>query len=758
MIQANVLNNGTTNVEAKNLNLIADNYKLNSFISNKYQTMYLNDTQGQTRFNLTNSQSTIKGRLVVKDTSSGNLYFNGNTYNFQQILNDTTLTQNVQNTIGGKIEKTEKNYDTQKIRDAIVNKIQQQAANYVSLPAGWYVFTDEETIVYFPPSYKYDQIKNNINSVNQTVTNLSGLLNTTNPVKIENKIIDNGEQILKIDDYTLNVNTNIKVENNFIHITSYGDYQGVNKFGNKDVKINLNNANFFGNNAALIVDGPIKGQGALIVTGNGTLSNTHEAVDYYNNPTYWTPYDTTNLNYTVNSGDIVARFDQLRSGDSQVAILADNNFIINPLSIQDDTSFFDRLITYQMIDYANSIGSESWAIVNSQIDKSKLFQVILDKPDSIDPLIGESNEFKSKFDNWQNYTITIYTNGYSNSSVYNNVMSSRSFRLIPYTNKITSIPGDPDLSKTITIDPESKTINVNSQVIQSPLFNAFSSRITFNNADFVAYTVGNVGILVVGTKSDSPTLYFYAFEKNGSTWTKTFEKTVTKNIDVNKILGYLDNIDGTVAKDYLTLEKLALGLAAAEKNDGNFLEPWKNGNNSVDTNLLHSEAQDILKDRIQGLYTEYNKILKQQSLTSKAGNPNDVAKGHINDNYFPFLKLSINAGKDVVGSPLSDGFSKLLRDNPTEISSLLSTPNDAKLEGFIWVGNQLKAVTGSNNNLLFKGSTVVGKNEGALLGIKGVRNTTFVFDMDIVNLLENMEAPSPTLPTVYRIYNKIYTR
>ena len=763
MIQANVLNNGTTNVEAKNLNLIADNYKLNSFISNKYQTMYLNDTQGQTRFNLTNSQSTIKGRLVVKDTSSGNLYFNGNTYNFQQILNDTTLTQNVQNTIGGKIEKTEKNYDTQKIRDAIVNKIQQQAANYVSLPAGWYVFTDEKTIVYFPPSYTYDQIKNNINSVNQTVTNLSGLLNTTNPVKIQNKIEDNGKQILKIDNYTLNVNTNIKVENNFIHITSYGVYQGVNKFGNKDVKINLNNANFFGNNAALIVDGPIKGQGALIVTGNGTLSNTHQAVDYYNNPTYWTPYDTTNLNYTVNSGDIVARFDQLRSGDSQVAILADNNFIINPLSIQDDTSFFDRLITYQMIAYAKSIGNNTIAasvkgnppsqIDKSEIDKSELFQVILDKPDSIDPLIGKSNEFKSKFDNWQNYTITITTNGYSNSSVYNNVMSSRSFG----TNKITSIPRDPDLSKTITIDPTNGIIKVNSQVIQSPLFNAFSSPITFDNADFVAYTVGNVGILVVGTTSGSPTLYFYAFEKNGSTWTKTFEKTVTKNIDVKKILGYLDNIDGIEATDYLTLEKLALGLAAAEKNDGNFLEPWKNGLNNVTTQDLHSKSQDILKDRIQGLYTEYNKILKQQSLTSKAGDPNDVAKGDINDNYFPFLKLSINAGKKV-GSPLSYGFSNLLRDNPTEISSLLSTPNDVKLEGFIWVGNQLKAVTGSNNNLLFKGSTVVGKNEGALLGIKGVRNTTFVFDMDIVNLLENMEAPSLTLPTVYRIYNKIYTR
>ncbi|MCS6955389.1 MAG: hypothetical protein NZM44_03430, partial [Candidatus Calescibacterium sp.] len=194
---------------------------------------------------------------------------------------------------------------------------------------------------------------------------------------------------------------------------------------------------------------------------------------------------------------------------------------------------------------------------------------------------------------------------------------------------------------------------------------------------------------------------------------------------------------------------------------GRYLKHWNDFGN-FDNQKIHQDGSAIVRDRLKGLYAEYYNILKQNGFTSDPGGYNDVFGGSlsIDENYFPFLRVA--SGPEVgvkVRETLSSifGFSNIVVDDPDLISSYMSQPNDVKLEGMVWVGNRLEAVTGNRNNLLFKGATVIGRNENAFLGIKGVNNTTFMFDSGIIEMLESMEAPSFMIPTFYKQYDRIYT-
>ncbi|MFN3994920.1 MAG: hypothetical protein ACK4GR_00085, partial [bacterium] len=159
-------------------------------------------------------------------------------------------------------------------------------------------------------------------------------------------------------------------------------------------------------------------------------------------------------------------------------------------------------------------------------------------------------------------------------------------------------------------------------------------------------------------------------------------------------------------------------------------------------------------ERLEGIYKEYEKFLKEEGLSSKAGDPNKVLnEGKIKDTYFPFLKLAINKGSNANITD-AEGFGNGISNK--KIS--LSDPNDVKLSGLIWVGNKLQAVTGNNNNLYFSGAVIVGKNNNGELGIRGVRNTTFTFDDSVLDLLESIEAPSYMTPVLYKQYDRVYDR
>ncbi|MCX7972525.1 MAG: hypothetical protein N2657_04875 [bacterium] len=801
MIQANLLNTGTTNIRATKLNIISDYFESNKFISKKYEYLSLEST----KFNSPTS-STIKGKLISKDTNNAGLNFQGQDYSFEQILSSPDLYNQVKNTIQADLQTTQNIGDTKKLRDFIVNKIRQQS--YVSLPPGWYVFKDGNKLVYFPSYYTYDQVKNRIGNVNKKAKKLNELT-SNRPVIIENRLMDSsGENVVfEIKDYNLKISTNIKVDGSFIHITSFGD----SYFGNRDIRMELNGTTFFAENSAIVVDGMIKGVGSLVATGDGSFSG-HRAMNYYdlNLNSYWSPYSSSDPAHPVYRGDVIARFDQLRSPNSNVAIIADNNFIVNPLSSQDNIDFFDKLILSKLIKYAsdpyynNSVNNwqleDDPQVVNSTTFNSTttFFQLILDNPENIDQLFVHGGKLKSKDPALSNYIIKISSSQISSSQSGNQSQSSmlvdpRIFSSSPlYSNnnpnnifdRIVSYTTSSDLLMNKSISISSSGINISDNPNNTtriptdslPFLSALGSETyDFSGAECISYWNDNIAFLIVGYGSSSSTagLHVFVFEKpaNQGSWIKVFDRRINANISPDNVKGVFDDIDSIDSDNDITLEKLAIILEAAMKNDGNLLNCWE-GVDKRNEGKIRERGTSIIGNRLKGLYSDYYKMLAENGLSSRAGNYKELfIKEKVNENYFPFLmvKGGIQAGekaRDLLGrngltiNQDSDlvGFSNLVVDKYEFASLYLSKPSDVKLEGLIWVGKNFKAVTGRRNNLLLKGAIIVGRDENAMLSIKGVNNTSFIFDTDIIDMLENAAAPSIMIPVFYKQYDKIYTR
>jgi hypothetical protein len=107
-----------------------------------------------------------------------------------------------------------------------------------------------------------------------------------------------------------------------------------------------------------------------------------------------------------------------------------------------------------------------------------------------------------------------------------------------------------------------------------------------------------------------------------------------------------------------------------------------------------------------------------------------------NPNYFPFLyngfvgdKFDKMGIKGAVNDVAAKGSNSVLIVNGY-------SEKDVKLQGMVFVGNQLKARTGSNNNLVFQGNLIVGNtkiNNSGNVYIKGVKDTTFWFDLSYID-------------------------
>ncbi|MFN3995966.1 MAG: hypothetical protein ACK4GR_05505, partial [bacterium] len=541
------------------LKIIADQKVMNNFISHKYTNLTLQDDNNlnkKTEFYLSdlnsNDSVSLRGKLIVHQQGSNEtrFKFGGNSYNFNDIVSDQQTYQNVKQAIHGELAMTNTNYDSQKVRDKIVSSI--SGLNYITLPAGWYVFVGEKAVVYFPPTFSGSQVEselsnnlNNLNNLNKLKDNLpSGAQIFQNEIKIGN------DKIITLSDYSFKVDGNVKVENSFVYITSYGkDKNGNTGFGNRDIKVEITGGKvFYGNNAGVVIDGTVQGQGTFVVTKDPNSTSTLvNAMNYYGNESnnnsnnnsnniYWQTYSYNQAisgpnAYRVQAGDLVARFDQLRGGQQNVAIVTDNNFIINPLSYQDNTDFFDRMIVDALLKYGEKGANKGWYWAyegNTPVfgdNGTKIFQIIMDNPDNIRSLLfGE--DIKSRTEGWKSYGVYII----KSYDKFNNIFTGMSFSKlygsgVKSASSTSSTGGNSDLSKTVEISSSGITVkdsngNTLGDFNNFDFLGNFSNSIhQFNNADVVAWQFDKWGVLVIGRNASTDEqkkaeLKFYVFEKD----------------------------------------------------------------------------------------------------------------------------------------------------------------------------------------------------------------------------------------------------
>ena len=326
----------------------------------------------------------LRGEVIAK-TNSGNSFKYGNTiYTMidgtdpNAIKYDQNKYNQIKDFVGAEfVNKTiESGFDSS--RKALINEINSKftPGSYAQLNAGYYVFVNENTVVYFPPDVSYTQIDNYLKQVVKSdgTIDTSKAKITPGGVQIYNTSIVGNE--IYAEKWNLVVKKDTKIgdqidgqrndQGKFIHITSWkAQYRSdgsvddggnkVYRFGKIDVGVKIDNGSvLWYDKGAIVIDGIVKtdeeGGGALVATkdsSNDSLNVTNyiAPVYYDNNVTnYWQSYNYDSKSGTlktkdysavggqVKQGDIIARFSQVYQGYQNVAILADNNLYINPLS------------------------------------------------------------------------------------------------------------------------------------------------------------------------------------------------------------------------------------------------------------------------------------------------------------------------------------------------------------------------------------------------------------------------------------------
>jgi len=255
---------------------------------------------------------------------------------------------------------------------------------------------------------------------------------------------------------------------------------------------------------------------------------------------------------------------------------------------------------------------------------------------------------------------------------------------------------------------------------------------------------------------------------NGANYSSTL--TMNKNaalVLLDSIDGTADNgnsIDGTVDSENFTMAKLAWITTAFLQKDPKIIEDVI-GSNTIWDNVtnkdgVYTKSKDFAKGRLDGLYNSYLNVLNQKGWNNNlpiSDNPQP------NSNYFPFLYKNFVGDNPRKPNPVSYyGALNNLKDSPSITSSLLASSGfserDVKLQGMVFVGNNLKAKTGTTNNLLFQGNLIVGNTKitnSGNVNIKGVKNTTFFFDLNSIDV--NLLAGSviTLVPVLYRIVSVI---
>jgi hypothetical protein len=780
LLSASAYSNGTMTIDAtNNVFSIADQVQYNKLIAKNF-SLTLRDTptnpNKQTLFKLTNGQdSNRNGYLVAKQDSGNNFNFNGTSYNRISDLLNQGRESDVKNSIKADVSVKDKNVDTSKLRDSLANLVKSKfndPSTYVKLPAGYYIFVDSKKIVYFPPTMSIYKIQGVLESILSSQGSgrgggndiLADGINYYDGTRINN----NNSPFKNISDisvaeYQLIINKNVKIINttsgttldNLFFVSSFGKVNNNytnNYFGSKDIQIVLGDNNqsaiVYGQDVAVTIDGVVKGQGTFAILNSNpsypcTVLNSF-AVDYTNNSNAFYPYryDTTNniwVGYNNTSistlqnfqaGSMVIRFDKVKSSEDKLALLVDNNLYINPIDFNtQNLDWFDHI-------FANTL--QNWAtkyilINNSQIDtyeEKTAFQYLFDKHKwDFDKMWKDGG----KFDIVKDYKAFINSLLSSVNLKADYYRYQGNFPTPTFTNTNSGWSGDPLADYTYHVLRIPVTVDSTTYTIQ------LTATKDNNNKTDLKLEVFNGDI---GTDTSPANSLIYTSD--------------LFDVDRNAALGLLDSLDGTVISPnpttfssnlelldrldrtsdggYITIGKLAWVMQAFTKQDPNIIKDVTQDVNNFNSNKLKDISKDFANSRLEGLYQSYLNYLNQNNGNNNlpiTGNPNP------NQNYFPFLYNGFVgnrfANMDIKGA-VNDVAEK--GSNSVLIASGYSE-RDVKLQGMVFVGNQLKARTGSNNNLLFQGNLIAGNtnitNSGNV-NISGVKNTTFQFDLNSIDL------------------------
>lgn len=784
-LAASAYANGTMTIDASNnIFSIADSVTNNKLIAKNFN-ITLRDSQTnpskQTLFKLTNNQNaTINGSLIVKRDSGNGLYFDGTNYtkvNDPQDPNNSLLGGNRENTVESAIKADvsvkDKNANTSKIRDSLANLVKSKFSdpnNYVTLPAGYYIFVDSKKVVYFPSTMSITDVQNALDSIN-----VSSLSDGINP----GVTLPQGYSFpndINIDKYQIKINKNVKIisdstgNNNFFFVSSFGkvnDSDSKKYFANKDVQIFLGGNQgsiVYGENLVVTIDGVVKGQGTFaILNGDpsnpSTVSNAF-AVDYTNNGDAFYPYrygftDPTTgtviykwVNYngndisildtnTLKSGSMVVRFDQVKSSDDKLALIVDNDLYINPLSYNiQDLNWFDQIFAYSLVNWATNstniqIKKRNNNLINNEYDSA--LQYLFDHKEwDFDIMWKDGGEFDI-----QGY---YKANVSSSQLLSNNILQSKNILYYKYQSNSWNSADWPSTPSGAGAGNPSGSYDYHALRIVAQL----------NSNQY--YTVQlEEQKNASGTSDLTLTVYNKSVVPETPTTTPVYTSTL-KDVDRNAALGLLDSIDGTSSDSLLSIGKLAWVMTAFTKQDPGIISAVTTNVDNFDINKLKEKSKDFAKVRLEGLYNSYLNVLNQNDgwnnnlPISSTPNPNS--------NYFPFLYKSFVGNNPKQASYY--GALNNLKDNSITSALLVSSgfsEKDVKLQGMVFVGNKLNAKAGTTNNLLFQGNLIVGNTKITNSGnvtIKGLKNTTFFFDLNSIDVNLLSGSVINLVPVLYR--------
>ena len=111
-------------------------------------------------------------------------------------------------------------------------------------------------------------------------------------------------------------------------------------------------------------------------------SNINSFLPYRWNGTNWVSSSNSQNINTINTingkaGDLVIRFDQIKSGSDKLALIVDNNLYINPLSSNvQDLTWFDKIFANALVNWAsnNTSNNNSISLVYFKVKKKNRFK------------------------------------------------------------------------------------------------------------------------------------------------------------------------------------------------------------------------------------------------------------------------------------------------------------------------------------------------------------------------------------------------
>ncbi len=708
------------------LYITADQIKTNKLIANNFNVELVTNNSSdpaKTIFSLLSGSedSGVVGKLIATTTDkrTGRYNVNGQNYTLEQILNnENSILDTVKNTTNGTVEGKQVSFNFDNTYSNFKNAVNSSlsSSNTYTLPAGWYIFKDAETIYYYPPDKTISDIINNDGSVERSR-------------RIYNRILrawrlkgSNGNVIATISDYSINFNENINVKfvgtsnkPNFVFITAFKSRESITnmeKFGAYDIKINLNNNIVQAQDLGVVIDGVIKGEGTFSVTGDGSnIGTTPLGFKYYDNGFFqpYNPGELTSSTNSLNKGTLVTKFDYLKSSSNKVAILVDNDMYINPTFQAVSTSFMDYLLMQSLKNWVSDY-------VNGP-SKEDVFQVMAgfaDQKFKIDGNIERNNLFEALFYNglWQrqqNYTLQLKDGDFKDYKLsidksYWNYITQEQGGISNLTGTYT---GTSTTTGNLTVSYGGYSVNI--------------------SVDITNITSGsNGGFITRGTTDD-------------------YSGTTTTNIYTFRYGDRVVQIPGNLVPDSI---KSVIANSSTNVNFNDFANLWYailNQNPFAYLNLHNN-----IKNNLEGLYNEYKTFLANKGLKNNPGKNaftnNGIDQKQIDKNYFAWIDfkekgliIGENAARKLgmSGDDVSY-FDKVSRaiDSPSETNS--------KIEGMLMVKGNLKANTAAGN-LTFRGLSLVKKN----MDIKS-KDLTFSFDLDSIDV--NLLAGSVInlVPVLYR--------